>query len=273
VTADPVELHIISDSTGETATRLVQALEAQFPDQVFDEVRHPRVETVDDLRFAVSRARGRPAVVVYTLVERELREEMRALCRRARVHYCDLLGHPIEAVARVSGMAARMTPGARAALNAGYFRRMEAIEFAVRYADGVGSGLEEADIVLVGVSRTSKTPLSIYLGYLGYKTANVPIVKGIEPPAHLWEIDRSKVVGLTIDPARLAEIRQARARAMGASKRYAELLEVYEELEEAAAVHRRLGCPVIEVSELAIEETAHRIIRLVQRRREGVSVS
>jgi regulator of PEP synthase PpsR (kinase-PPPase family) len=269
VTREPVELHVISDSTGETATRLVHALEAQFPDQPFEEVRHARAETVDDLERAVRRARGRPAVVVYTLVEPELRREMRTLCRRARVHYCDLLGHPIEAVARVSGVAARMTPGARAALDTSYFKRMEAIEFAVKYDDGVGPrGLEEADIVLVGVSRTSKTPLSMFLGYLGHKTANVPIVKGIEPPRELWEVDPAKVVGLTIDAARLGEIRQARVRGMGARvKNYAELLEIYEELEQAAAVHKRLACPVIDVSELSIEETAQRVIRFVERRR------
>ena len=268
MTAHPVELHVISDATGETATRLVHALEAQFPDQEFEEIRHPRVETVDDLQLAVNRARGRPAVVVYTLVKPELREAMRVLCRRAKVHYCDLLGHPIDAVARVSGVAARMTPGARSPLDSAYFRRIAAIEFAVRYDDGVGDGLYEADIVLVGVSRTSKTPLSMYLGYLGYKTANVPIVKGIEPPAALFEIEPAKIVGLTIDAARLAEIRQERARRMGGSQRaYAELLEIYEELEQAEAVHRRLGCPVLEISELSIEETAARITRLVERRR------
>src|SRR3712207_2268410 len=152
VSRPPVELHIISDSTGETAARLVTALEAQFPDQSFEEVRHPRVESVDDLGLAVSRMRGRPAVAVYTLVEPELREAMRTLCRRARLPYCDLLGHPIAAIARVSGQAARMTPGARPALNSAYFKRMEAIEFAVKFDDGVGRGLQEADIVLVGVS-------------------------------------------------------------------------------------------------------------------------
>jgi [pyruvate, water dikinase]-phosphate phosphotransferase / [pyruvate, water dikinase] kinase len=268
VERQPVELHVISDSTGETAARLVVALEAQFPDQPFEEVRHPRVESVEDLARAVNRMRGRPAVAVYTLVEPELREAMRALCRRARVHYCDLLGHPIDAVARVSGMAARMTPGARTQLDNAYWRRMEAIEFAVKFDDGLGTGLEEADIVLVGVSRTSKTPLSIYLGYLGYKTANVPVVKGIPPPPALFTTDPAKIVGLTIDAARLAEIRHARVRQMGAPLRqYAELVEIYEELDEAASVHRRLACPVIDVSELSIEETAHRIIRLVEQRK------
>jgi [pyruvate, water dikinase]-phosphate phosphotransferase / [pyruvate, water dikinase] kinase len=265
----PVELHVVSDATGETAARLVQALEAQFPDQEFVEIRHPRVESADDLQLAVNRMRGRPAVVVYTIVKPELREEMRTLCRRAKLHYCDLLGQPIDAVARVSGMSAKMTPGSRPPLNSAYFKRMEAIEFAVRFDDGVGRGLPDADIVLVGVSRTSKTPLSIYLGYLGYKAANVPVVKSIEAPKELFDIDTRKIVGLTIDPNRLAEIRRARMRTMGSGARnrqYAELVEIYEELEQAAKLHRRLGCPVIDISELSIEETAHRVLRVVEER-------
>jgi regulator of PEP synthase PpsR (kinase-PPPase family) len=263
-----VELHVISDSTGETAVRLVHALEAQFPAQEFEEIRHPRVETVDDLQLALNRAKGRPAVIVYTLVHPELREAARAICRRYRLHYCDLLGHPIEAVARVAGVAAEMTPGARAPLDSTYFKRIAAIEFAVKYDDGVGAGLREADIVLVGVSRTSKTPLSMYLGYLGYKTANVPVVKGIDPPSALFDIDSTKIVGLTIEATRLREIRRQRAARLGSDPRgYAELLEIYAELEQAEALHRRLGCPVIEISELSIEETAARVIRLVERRR------
>src|SRR5438552_3282361 len=271
VTAPPVELHIVSDSTGETAARLVQALEAQFPDQEFEEIRHARVESVEDLELAVRSARGRPTVVVYTLVEPEMRDAMRRLCRRARVHYCDLLGHPIDAVARVSGQAARMTPGSRAPLTPAYFRRIEAMEFAVKYDDGVGAGLDEADIVLVGVSRTSKTPLSIYLGYLGHKVANVPIVKGIPPPKELFELDPAKIVGLTIDPDRLADIRRARVRNLGGNnRRYAELAEIYDELEVATAVHRRLGCPVIDISELSIAETAERILRTAESRKAQV---
>jgi regulator of PEP synthase PpsR (kinase-PPPase family) len=214
-------------------------------------------------------------VMVYTLVEPSLRDAMRRLCRRARVHYCDLLGHPIDSISRVAGVAARMEPGARAPLDETYFRRIEAIEFAVRYDDGVGGGLDEADIVLVGVSRTSKTPLSIFLGFLGHKAANVPIVTGVDPPPALFEIDRAKIVGLTIDPERLAEIREERVRSMGAPrKRYADLEAVFEELDAASRVHRRLRCPVIDVSELSVEETAMRIIRLVaqrERRREAAT--
>jgi regulator of PEP synthase PpsR (kinase-PPPase family) len=271
---EPVELHVVSDSTGETAARLVLALEAQFPGQPFEVVRHPRVESTEDLQLTVARARGHRAVMVYTLVEPRLRDEMRRLCRRARLHYCDLLGHPIDSISRVAGVAARMEPGARAPLDDTYFRRIEAIEFAVKYDDGVGAGLDEADVVLVGVSRTSKTPLSMYLGSLGYKVANIPIVKSIEPPKGLWEIDPAKIVGLTIDPERLADIRQARLRAMRSpNKRYAALLDIFEELEHAAAIHRRLGCPVIDVTELSVEETSMRIIRVVaERRRDGSTV-
>jgi [pyruvate, water dikinase]-phosphate phosphotransferase / [pyruvate, water dikinase] kinase len=266
---EPLEIHVISDSTGETAARFAEAVERQFPDEDFEIVRHPRIASVDDVQLAAARARGRRAVLMYTLVENEFRDAMRTLCRRYRLHYCDLLGHPIDAVARVSGQPATMTPAAQPVLDSSYFKRIEAIEFAVRFDDGVGAaGLKDADIVLVGVSRSSKTPLSIYLGYLGYKTANVPIVPGVEPPRELEQIDPRKIVGLTIDAESLAAIRSERARGMrGAKRRYADLAEIYEELERAEQIHRRLGCPVIEVSNLAIEETARRIIRLVEQRR------
>ena len=267
--SEPLEIHVVSDSTGETAARFAEAVERQFPDEEFEIVRHPRITSVDDVQLAAARARGRRAVLMYTLVDNEFRDAMRTLCRRYRLHYCDLLGHPIDAVARVSGQPATMTPAAQPVLDSSYFKRIEAIEFAVRFDDGVGAGgLKDADIVLVGVSRSSKTPLSIYLGYLGYKTANVPIVPGVEPPRELEEIDPRKIVGLTIDAESLAEIRSHRARGLrGAKRSYSGLTEIYEELERAEQIHRRLGCPVIEVSNLAIEETARRIIRIVEQRR------
>ena len=146
------------------------------------------------------------------------------------------------------------------------------MEFAVKHDDGLsGEGLGEAEIVLIGVSRTGKTPLSMYLGYLGYKTANVPLVRGIEPPADLFRIDRAKIVGLTIDPERLARSAAAGCAPSAAAARdgYAELNRIYEELEEAAAVQRRLGCPVIDVTNLAVEEAAHRVIGLVEERGGG----
>jgi [pyruvate, water dikinase]-phosphate phosphotransferase / [pyruvate, water dikinase] kinase len=193
---------------------------------------------------------------------------MKDFCRRAKLHYCDILGPPLASIAKISGRAARMAPGVRHPLDSAYFRRIAAIEFAVKYDDGMGGGLGEADIVLVGVSRTSKTPLSMYLGYMGYKTANVPVVRGIEVPKELFEIDQAKILGLTIDAARLAEIRQERVRHLGATPRaYAELVEIYEELEQADAIHRRLGCPVLDITELSIEETASRVVKLVEDRK------
>jgi [pyruvate, water dikinase]-phosphate phosphotransferase / [pyruvate, water dikinase] kinase len=210
--------------------------------------------------------KGRSAVAIYTLVEPTLRAVMRRLCRSARLHYCDLLSQPLEAVAKVSGRSATMTPQARPPLDENYFRRVAAIEFAVKNDDGLGRGLAAAEVVLVGVSRTSKTPLSIYLGYLGWKTTNLPLVKGIDPPTQLFEIDPARIVGLTIDARRLAEIRAARLQLMGGDRSYANLNAIYEDLEHAATIHRRLGCPVFDVSEHSIEELAMRIVRTVERR-------
>src|SRR3712207_2953047 len=137
--SDPVELHVVSDSTGETAAKLADAVEDQFPDLDFEIVRHPRITSSDDVQLAAARARGRRAVMIYTLVDPGYRESMRTLCKRYRIHYCDLLGHPIDAVTRVSGLTAKMTPGARPVLDSAYFKRIEAIEFAVRFDDGLAA--------------------------------------------------------------------------------------------------------------------------------------
>ena len=268
-----VELHIVSDSTGETATRVVAATEAQFPGQAFATVRHPRVETVADLQLALARMEGKSSVVIYTLVEPTLRVAMQKLCLEAKVDYCDLLAEPLATVAKVSGRAAKMEPGAHAPLDEQYFRRIAAIEYAVKTDDGLGRSLPGADVVLVGVSRTSKTPVSMYLGYLGWKAANVPIVLGIEPPAELFAVEPAKVIGLTIDAQRLAEIRAERIRLMGGDRSYASLEGIYKELDYAEGIHRRLGCPVIDVSELSIEEIAQRILRTVERRRHGMGAT
>jgi regulator of PEP synthase PpsR (kinase-PPPase family) len=271
--APAVEIHVVSDATGETATRVVAAVEAQFPDQPFVTVRHPRVETVADLHLALARMQGRAAVVIFTVVEPTLREAMSKLCSDADLVYCDLLAEPLAAVAHVSGRAATMKPGLHPPLDEHYFQRIAAIEYAVKTDDGLGRALPDADIVLVGVSRTSKTPLSMYLGYLGWKVAYVPIVKDIEPPPELFHVAPGKVVGLTIDAHRLSEIRLERIQLMGGDRSYASLTQIYEELEYAESIHRRLGCPVIDVSELSIEEIAQRILRAVQRRGLGASTA
>jgi [pyruvate, water dikinase]-phosphate phosphotransferase / [pyruvate, water dikinase] kinase len=262
-----LEIHIVSDSTGDTAARVARAAQSQFGDSEIELHRHARVKTREQLARAMEAAAGRRAAIFYTLVDPGLREAVIEISREHRLVALDVLGPALNAITTASGMQAMQVPGLQAPLDAQYFRRIAAIEFAVKHDDGTGSGLHEADVVLVGVSRTSKTPLSIYLGYLGYRTANVPLVKGIEPPAGLWSVDPSKVVGLTIDAGRLAEIRGERIRWMRGDRSYASLAEIYDELEYAAKVHRKLKCPVIEVSELSIEEIALRIVRVVEERR------
>jgi regulator of PEP synthase PpsR (kinase-PPPase family) len=271
--ANTIEIHLFSDSTGDTAARVARAAQTQFSGHPTVLVRHPRVTTGEGLEAAYGRLAGRSRVaVLFTIVDRELRRMLSELCQRDGLPCCDLLGPPLEALGQAAGHEADLVMGRPIALDADYFRRVAAMEFVVKHDDGLaGEGLREAEIVLVGVSRTGKTPLSMYLGYLGYKTANVPLVRGIEPPAHLFAIEANRVVGLTIDAERLARIRGRRLRALGARSRdgYAELERIMAELDEATAIHRRLGCPVLDVTSLAVEEAAQRIVELVDSRRAG----
>src|SRR5262249_13206004 len=150
----------------------------------------------------------------------ELRRTLTDLCNRDGVASCDLLGPPLEALAAAAGQEADLAPGRPIGLDPDYFKRVAAMEFAVRHDDGLsGEGLEQAEIVLIGVSRTGKTPLSMYLGYMGYMTANVPLVRGIQPPGNLFGIERHKIVGLTIDAERLAQIRGRRLQVIGGGRR------------------------------------------------------
>ncbi|MEY4225794.1 MAG: hypothetical protein RL190_551 [Actinomycetota bacterium] len=267
---DPVEIHLISDSTGDTASRVARAVQAQFSASPVSIVRHPRVTTVQGLQEVIGRLHaGSRSAVFFTLIDTALRERASELCERSGIPSCDLLGAPLEALQVASGVTAEMVPGRPVALEIDYFQRVAAMEFAVKHDDGLsGEGLVDADIVIIGVSRTGKTPLSMYLGYLGYKTANTPLVPGVEPPKELFRIDRAKIVGLTIDAERLQRIRGRRLRAMGGRARnnYADLGKILEELEECQQVFRRLGCPVIDVSNLAVEESALRVINLCEER-------
>ena len=157
-----------------------------------------------------------------------------------------MLGPALNAITTASGMQAMQVPGRQAPLDAQYFRRIAAIEFAVKHDDGRGADdLQQADIVLVGVSRTSKTPTSMHLGYMGYMAANIPIVRGIDPPPALFTVEPWKIVGLTIDAERLAEIRRRRVRALaaGSAARYADLAEIYEELETDREAAQAAGLP------------------------------
>lgn len=267
---DPIEIHLVSDSTGDTASRVARAVQAQFSASPVSIVRHPRVTTVQGLQEVIGRlTAGSRSAVFFTLIDTALRERASELCERSGIPSCDLLGAPLEALQVASGVTAEMVPGRPVALEIDYFQRVAAMEFAVKHDDGLsGEGLADADIVIIGVSRTGKTPLSMYLGYLGYKTANTPLVPGVEPPKELFRIDRAKVVGLTIDAERLQRIRGRRLRAMGGRARnnYADLGKILEELDECQQVFRRLGCPVIDVSNLAVEESALRVINLCEER-------
>jgi regulator of PEP synthase PpsR (kinase-PPPase family) len=264
---EPRRIEILSDSTGETAEKVVRAAMLQFPHSGAHIRLHTRVRTKDAARPILELAAKEGALVVFTVVSPELREFIHAQSYELKVESLDLIGSLIGKLSTFLDRQPINMPSGMLPLTEEYFRRIEAVEFAVKSDDGKEPrNFKKADIVLVGVSRTSKTPLSIYLGYLGWKATNVPLVKGIEPPAQLFEIDPARIVGLTIEGRRLSEIRSQRLVLMGGDRSYADLNEVYEDLEHAAAIHKRLGCPIIDVSELSIEEIALRIIRVVERR-------
>ncbi len=276
-----IEIHIIADSTGDTAARVARATAAQFESHETTIVRHPRVTTETAVRGVFeafhrnSDSRGPDLGVAffYTLVDDALRALVAELCSQQGIPHFDLLGPALAAVEVASGdRAEHVVARVVGAVDRDYFKRIAAMEFAVRHDDGQFPGeLPTADIVLVGVSRAGKTPLSMYLGYLGHKTANVPLVRGIDPPRHLFTIDRWKIVALTIDAERLATIRERRITAVGSPGQdgYAQLTGIYDELEEAGRIQRRLGCPVIDTTSLALEEAAERVTELVSDRRRA----
>lgn len=272
--AEPIEIHVIADSTGDTAARVARAAGAQFARHPSRIVKHPRIATTEGLRGvfeSIERALPARITVFSTLVDDGLRELVVARCSDLRIPHCDLLGPAIAVLEEASGDRAERVPARPVGIDSDYFQRIAAMEFAVKHDDGQHpEGLRHADIVLVGVSRTGKTPLSMYLGYLGYRTANVPLVGGIAPPAALLEVDRSRVVALTIDPKRLAAIRSRRVRSIASAddiKDYAELTAIFDEIDQAMKIQRTLGCPVIDTTTLALEEAARRVIDLVEQRR------
>lgn len=280
--AQPIEIHVIADGTGDTAARVARAAQLQFTTHPTRVIRHPRITSANGLRTAIesiSNSTDLGVVVFFTLVDNGLRALVEEICDELSLAHCDLLGPAIDALELASGDSADRVPARQVGMDPDYFKRIAAMEFAVKHDDGqTNDGLVAADIVLVGVSRTGKTPLSMYLGYLGYKTANVPLVKGIAPPPQLWAVDRWRLVGLTIDPERLAAIRHRRVAALGAGRAgsrdgYAALASIYDELDQAAALHRRLGCPAIDTTTLALEEAAGRVIELVEERRRALTTS
>ena len=274
--AEVIHIHVVADSTGDTAARVARAARAQYADREIRIIRHPRVGSPEALRAVVDPLTGltRTVVVFSTLADEELKALLAQLCAEAGLVHVDLLEPAVDALQRAIGEAPSRTVHP-IGVGEDYFRRIQAMEFAIANDDGkLTSPLSAADIVLVGASRTGKTPLSMYLGYLGYKTTNIPLVPGIPAPRALFEVDRWKIVGLTIDPERLQEIRHRRVRHLGATAGrdgYAELVKIYDELEEVGAVQRRLGCPVLDTTALAMEEAAVRVIELVEHRRDQLA--
>jgi len=260
------ELIVISDGTGETAVAAVRAAATQFLEtfrvRTFGETRHEsQVRRVMDL------AAEEGALVVFTVVNESLTRLIRELALEKGVPAVDLLGPMISALANHFQLSPQLRPGILHGFNEDYFRRIEAVEFAVRHDDGANlHTLFQADLVLTGVSRTSKTPLTMYLAQRGLRAGNVPIVPGIEPPRELLEIDRRKVIGLISDADALLEIRRARIRQLGASPymAYADLSAVHDELQHARELFRRQGWRVVNVTGKAVEEAAARILEVHQ---------
>jgi hypothetical protein len=260
------DLFVVSDGTGETAVAAVRAAATQFLEtfrvRTFGETRHE-----SQVRRVMERAAEDGALVVYTVVNESITRLIRDLALEKGVPAVDLLGPLISALASHYKLSPQLRPGILHGFSEDYFKRIEAVEFAVRHDDGANlHTLFQADLVLAGVSRTSKTPLSMYLAQRGYRTGNVPIVPGIDPPRELFEIDPRKVIGLVSDASALLEIRRARIRQLRASPylAYADAEAVDEELRRARELYRRQGWRVVDITGKAVEEAAARILELSQ---------
>jgi regulator of PEP synthase PpsR (kinase-PPPase family) len=261
-------VYVASDSVGETAEYVVRAAASQFNGGRVEIRRVSFVEDREAIREVVEAAHQSDGIIAFTLVLPELRETMITEAERLGVLAVDIMGPMMEAFMKKHGKPPKLLPGLVHQLDDEYFRRVEAIEFAVKYDDGRDPrGLLKADVVLIGVSRTSKTPLSMYLAHKRYKVANVPLVPEVEPPEELFQLPTRRIVGLTISPDELNKIRTERLKAMGlgAHANYADYNRILLELDFAEKIMKRIGCPVIDVSYKAVEETASIILDIIRR--------
>ena len=266
-----LHLHLLSDSTGETLEMIAKAALAQFDDA--EVIRHfwPMVRSQQHLDRIVAELAANPGLVLHTLVNADIRVRLEERCGVLGLPHVPVLDAVTAALADRLGQEAKGRPGRQHAMDAAYFARVDAIQFTIAHDDGVGwENWEEADIVLAGVSRTSKTPTSIYLANRGYKVADIPLVVESPPPPSLFELSRSLVVGLTTAPKRLIEIRRNRLLSLNQTTETAYVDE--EKVEKEVAFARRLfadrGWPVIDVTRRSIEETAAGIMRLLAEREE-----
>lgn len=272
---EPIDVHVVADSTGTTGTRVANAAAQQYADYELRIIRHPHISTEEGAIIAIDGIElGDTRVVVFcTVMDDKLRAVVSRRCIERGIPHADLLEPAIDALRQATGADPDRVVRP-VGVEGGYYDRIAAMEFALVNDDGsITHPLHRADIVLTGASRTGKTPLSIYLGYLGYRTANVPLVASIAPPPELFEVEKWKIIGLTIDPEVLQLIRQRRVRALGSPHRrdgYTDLGAIYEELETVKQLHRKLGCPVIDTTSLALEEAAGQVVELIRQRRAKI---
>jgi len=242
---------------------------SQFAQEKFDIIRVPYVKNAEQVEKIVEEAKEHNAVVCYTIVSPEMRQTMAQKAMEHDVEVVDILGPMLKSIEKTTGLLPKNQPGLIHALDHEYFKRVEAVEFAIKYDDGKNPwGLLKADIVIIGVSRTSKTPLSMYLANKQLKVANVPLVPEIPPPEELFKVPAHKSGGLLIDPFKLNEIRTERLKTMGLADgaSYADMKRINEEMEYAKAIMRRIHCTIINVSNRAIEETAGMILEYTQKK-------
>lgn len=265
-----IVIYILSDGTGETAAVITRAALVQYEDSSVETRLYPNIRTEKQIHSILNSIDPKNSIVSYTMVLNSLRLEMNRICRRKQFHCIDLLGPLIETFNQTLKSKVEKKAGILHQVDADYFKRIDAIEFSLKYDDGSTTrDLQKADIVLIGVSRTSKTPLSIFLSYKGYKAANIPFVKDIQLPKEVFELDPKKIIALTISADTLLKIRRNRLQKIGVQSKgeYADKLYVYDELEQARSCFEKYKWPVINVTDRALEETAADILKIIQFRK------
>ncbi len=262
-------IYIISGGEGSSGQQVLHTALAQFGEVDVPVVVRPRVHDPVELEAIVQEAHQAGGLIVHTLVSADLRQRLLTLAEVYHVPETDLMGALLAQLSAHLACEPLQQPGLYRQLRLSYFERIEAIEFTVAHDDGRRPHeLDQAEIVLTGISRVGKTPLAIYLSVQGWKTANVPLVAGIDPPAELFSIDPRRVVGLTIDPTQLLSHRQWRQKhlKMQGSTDYVDVEAIAEHVDAARRIFRRGGFAVLDITERPIEESAADIIDIVTRR-------
>jgi [pyruvate, water dikinase]-phosphate phosphotransferase / [pyruvate, water dikinase] kinase len=262
-------IYVVSDSVGETAELVTKAAISQFNSSKMVLKRFPYVEDLENIDEVISLVKLDKGMIAFTLVKPDIRAYMKQQALAAGIYACDLIGPLMDKIQELSGDIPLFEPGLVRALDEDYFKKVEAIEFAVKYDDGRDPrGILKADIVLVGVSRTSKTPLSQYLAHKRLKVANVPLVPEVDPPEELFMVPPEKCFGLRISPEKLNNIRKERLLSLGLNDQasYAKIERIQQEIDYFTKIIDRMGCSVIDVTNKAVEETANVILYHHKRR-------